>query len=292
MKTNKLLLGCGIGCGAIFLLVLLSFASGAFWVRNTLRGFQDAVDLRTSLEEHHGRVDEFVPPTDGSISPVSMEAFLSVRESLRDARLSIAEIFGNFPMSEAEARQLEEQPLLQKMRSVFRIGGSAFRLAGTFGNFYAVRNQALLDHDLGMGEYTYIYVLGYYSWLGHSPNDGPLNAPAQPDGIEPRRRDGPRFVLGMGDRIRRNIIQILRNQLETLEGGAPDTESWRAMLAAEIERLEDEADRLPWADGLPKAIAASLEPYRGRLEVTYSPATNPFELAQNRRQGRFSIRAE
>jgi hypothetical protein len=37
---------------------------------------------------------------------------------------------------------------------------------------------------------------------------------------------------------------------------------------------------MPWEDGLPEAFAVGLEPYRDRLEATYSPATNQFELLE------------
>ena len=36
--------------------------------------------------------------------------------------------------------------------------------------------------------------------------------------------------------------------------------------------------RVPWEDGLPPALEAPLQPYRQRLELTYYPATNRFEL--------------
>jgi hypothetical protein len=35
------------------------------------------------------------------------------------------------------------------------------------------RSVSLLDRQMGPGEYEYIYVLAYYSWLDQSPGDGP-----------------------------------------------------------------------------------------------------------------------
>ena len=35
-----------------------------------------------------------------------------------------------------------------------------------------------------------------------------------------------------------------------------------------------------WQSDLPEAFAVGLEPYRERLEATYSRAANPFELVE------------
>ena len=48
--------------------------------------------------------------------------------------------------------------------------GDVFGMVGNMGEFTQLRNQALLDQDMGLGEYIWIYVLVYNSWLGHPPN--------------------------------------------------------------------------------------------------------------------------
>jgi len=54
----------------------------------------------------------------------------------------------------------------------------------------------------------------------------------------------------------------------------------RELVNAELQTLEADPERIPWEDGLPEEFEAGLEPYRERLEATYSPATNPFELLE------------
>ena len=80
-------------------------------------------------------------------------------------------------------------------------------------------------------------------------------------------------------RLRTDITVMLRNLDEDL---AADSEpgGLRELVLAELESLEANPERIPWEDGLPEEFAAGLEPYRERLEVTYSPATNPFELLE------------
>ena len=49
-------------------------------------------------------------------------------------------------------------------------------------------------------------------------------------------------------------------------------------LAAEITAMESDRFRIPWRDGVPEPIAASLEPYRRQLESSYSAMCNPLEI--------------
>ena len=80
---------------------------------------------------------------------------------------------------------------------------------------------------------------------------------------------------------------MLKNQLAQLasggEAGNPGSDTaagiaWRERLAAEIAALEADERRLPWADGLPEILEASLRPFRDRLETSYSPMINLFEI--------------
>jgi hypothetical protein len=152
------------------------------------------------------------------------------------------------------------------------------------------RNQALLDNEMGMGEYYYIYAIAYFSWLGKLPEDGPDFEVMEEGGgsrlgemdieeIREERRDS------MLRRLHRTLLPMLQNQLAKLAAAEPsDTPSeWRDLLEAEIKAMEEDRFRLPWEDGLPDVIKASLEPYRDRLEQSYNAMTNPFELTIEQR---------
>src|SRR5262245_45288273 len=188
-----------------------------------------------------------------------------------------------------KARELKEKPFFEKMTAVFGIVKSAAGLGPAMGNLLQSRNQALLDAGMGMGEYTYIYVLAYHSWLGHPPGDGP-----EGDKIKVRPEGEPISLHGEGlpDRVRDEFLAIMRNQLASLDGEPPERQAARGPLAAEIAAMESDPDRLPWKDGLPAATVASLAPYRDRLEAAYNPVTNAFELSRARRKGRWSIEAD
>jgi hypothetical protein len=73
---------------------------------------------------------------------------------------------------------------------------------------------------------------------------------------------------------------MLRNQFAKLEerGYSSMEAEWHEALKAEIEAMESDSMRLPWQDGLPQRLSASLRPYRGRLEASYSEMTNSLDL--------------
>ncbi len=290
-KQTNWLLGCGIGCAVVLLVLLgLGFLGGRF-VNRTQAGFDAAIETRGSLEERFGAADSFVPTADGSVSPERMEAFLAAREATMEARQLLADSWSEIPMNPAAARELESQGLSEKMRSVFEITRSSVGLGATMGRFYEARNQAMSEADIGFGEYSYIYALAYYSWLGHVPDEGPETA-GQGDSAEGEEEEvfGPRMGEVFSARARRDLREILRNQLESLPESADD--EWRQILAEEVEALESRSGGFPWRGELPSQIAGSFEPYRERLETTYNSVTNPFELGRNVRRGRFSVGME
>lgn len=285
-KTPTWLLGCGIGCGVLLVGAAALIGLGAWWTRGTLKGFENSVASRAEIESRFGQPEEYAPAPDGAIPAGRMEAFLAVREATQPSRARIAEAFDRMPLDEKQARELDEKPFMEKLSQVFGIMGGAFSMVGGLGGFFEERNQALLASEMGMGEYTYIYVLAYYDLLGHAPGDGPGDAHGSRG---PGTNHGDVRVMGASTRndSRDHMEAIIRNQLATLPEEAPA--DWRALLEAELQAMAEDPHRLPWRDGLPDAIRASLEPYGDRLEATYSPATNGLELARTRKRDSMSF---
>jgi hypothetical protein len=81
-------------------------------------------------------------------------------------------------------------------------------------------------------------------------------------------------------RYRRYFLAFLRNQMDTPADTPAKSgpEDWRGALAAEIVRFESDPGRVAWSSGLPAVIEHALEPFRERLEATYSESLNCFEL--------------
>jgi len=196
--------GCGCGCLAMVLVVIGMGVVSARFFDQTIEGFDTAVETRSTLEERFGETSEFVPPSGGAVSPQRMQAFLAVREATTPARERLTATFAAIPMSEEAAQDLDSQGFTEKMSSVSKIVRSSIGLGAEMGALFAARNETLLEQEMGLGEYTYIYALTYYSWLGHSPMDGPETA------VSGERSDPVRLDSTMGsafmNRVRRDLL--------------------------------------------------------------------------------------
>jgi hypothetical protein len=284
--TKKWLVGCGIGCAVIILILIVLGVGGYMFFKNLIGEFKVQEELMATLTERYGEIRDFCPDPDGSIGPSRIEAFLSVREAFapfqEKLEISIRELQDKAGQSEVEVK---------KPKNVFEMVKLGFGLIPQIAEFLKFRNQALLDAEMGMGEYYYIYAISYFSWLGKLPEDGPDFEVMGPEDSESRwgEMDSEEILEERRDsmlrRLHRTLLPMLQNQLEKLKAtDISDTQmEWRTALESEIQSMEEDRFRLPWEDGLPDVIKASLEPYRDRLEKSYNAMTNPFELTIEQR---------
>jgi hypothetical protein len=283
--TKKWLVGCGIGCAVIILIVILLGVGGYVFFKNLIGEFQEQEELMQTLTERYGQIRDFYPEPDGSISPSRIETFLSVREAFVQAREKL-----ETSMRELQERVGQDEVEVRKPKNVLEMVKLGFGLVPKIAEFMKFRNQALLDAEMGMGEYTYIYAIAYFSWLGKSPEDGPDFEVLEESGgsrlgeadIKEIREDRRDAMLRL---LHRMILPMMQNQLEKLRtmGESETQPEWEALLEAEILAMEEDRFRIPWEDGLPDVTKASLDPYRDRLEQSYNAMTNPFELAIEQR---------
>jgi hypothetical protein len=263
--STKVLSGCAIGCAVLALLGAGAGWLGYRWVQGTIDAVETAESTSARLDEAFGAVRDFVPPP--VIPPDRLEVFLAVREEL------------------AEPREALAQPILEISQGGrgFSAARAGLSLAPRMMGFAAARNEALLEHGMGRGEYTWIYWLCFHAWLGHPADDSLLHELlAEGSGENGRihfRMDGGPEPERITWRLRRDVGAMLANLEEALEG-EPSMAEVRDAIAAELVAIEEDRGRVPWQDGLPEAVAVGLEPFRDRLESTYSRATNPFELLQ------------
>jgi hypothetical protein len=124
------------------------------------------------------------------------------------------------------------------------------------GEFFRARNDALAEVDMGLGEYTYLYALS---------------------GREDR---------SFSNRVQSDLRRMLDNQRTAID--ALDEEAvveFRDLLDREIAALENDPQRLPWQEGLPPQIEASLAPYRDEIEALFCPDAFGLELMRNEKFG-------
>lgn len=256
--------GCGIGCAAL-LFVALALAGSCFVMLRSVSGhFETATRADDDLARRFGEAQDFTPWPDGVPPAPRIEAFLAVREACQPVRAKLAQVLDKLPLDRDKAREIESQSRGEKLRTMLGLTRSVMGLGTRLGEFFAARNQALLDAGMGLGEYRYIHFVAY------AASAAPSRAPDRA--------------------IREDALGLLRRQLEALPADdGPAARAWRDRLAAEVRALEADADRRPWQDGLPEPIAAALAPHRARLDATYDPATASFELGRTKQQGRFSF---
>jgi hypothetical protein len=271
--TTKVLAGCGVGCLLATVVLVGVGWMGYRWARLAAEAVEAAGRTENQLEEQYGKVRDFHPPADVWAPADRMEAFLAIRQSLAPQRARLSEAIGALAVADTEGGVV----------GGLRAARAGVRMAPSTLQFVSARNQALLDVGMGLGEYTWYYWLTYYAWLGHSADDSLLHD------IMEERADSHggvemHFDAGMEPeriawRLRRDIRAMLRT-LETEVASDPERSSWWELVSSELTSLESDTTRVPWQDGLPDALASVLEPYRNRLEGSYSRATNPFELLE------------
>lgn len=258
-KTPRWLLGCGVGCGAALLAALVLLGIGAVSVTRMMRDIDRAVATRIEVEGRFDAPENYTPAADGEVAPERLERFLQVRRALSPLCARFDDVTGR--IEELDGR--EEPPAMGEILGVL---GGALGFPRLMADYIGVRNQALLDAEMGLGEYTYLYVLAYAS--------GPAA-----DERDERRRE-----RALSGRTREAILGMLERQSDSPSPERAGSE-WLDSLQAEIRALRADDQRRPWAEGLPEPIASSLQPAREELEQLSCPLASEFALGRTQRQG-------
>lgn len=267
---KKWLIGCGAGCGGLILLTIVLGVVGSMWM---MKPMNEAVDAQKALTEAFGARDAFVPPA-GGIAPDRMQAFLVVRDSLMEHCERFRDIAAKFDaMNEIDSD--EDASTGEALRAVGGIMGSVTGMVAEMGRFTSARNRVLLENGMGLGEYTWIYVLAYHSWLGH------------PAGTSFDADDAARDELS---RMERKVIRrLMNNHVEAL--GEAGLTAQAALWEEEILRLERSERSVPFEDAeIPMGLRTAFAPHQERLEALYCPESAGFELNTIRKKG-LSIQA-
>lgn len=267
---KKWLIGCGVGCAATTLLLILVTVGGSFLM---MRPFDKAVTHQKELTARFGAREDFVPLSDG-ITPDRIKAFLTVRQEVMVHCGEFEDIAEAFQQMDKLDSAGDDPPVGDVLKGVGKVMGSVFSVAGEIGALNNSRNNELLKVEMGLGEYTWIYVLAYNSWLGYEPNTS----------FEDEDEGG--FSPHEAGYIRQMILNHARALEEV--GRTREANLWRD----EAGRLERSEDRVPFSSGnLPSEITAALTPYRTKFEATYCPAMSGFELGQVKKKG-FSFQTD
>jgi len=267
---KKWLVGCGVGCGAVVLLGILLSVGGSLYM---MRPFNQAIDVQKELVAEYGPREAYIPGPQG-ITSDRLEAFLAVRRAVMPMCEEFRKIADSFAAMDELDKGGQEPSKGEMFKAVGNLTGDIFGMVGNMGRFTQLRNQALLDQGMGLGEYIWIYVLVYNSWKGHRPNQ-------DIDGQSER---------GFSTSERKVILRLVRNHAEALaEAGLTDQALLWEKEAGLMERTET---GVPFKDGgLPQEMIRGFLPYEKKLDNLYCEATSSFELNRIQKKG-LSIRSE
>lgn len=246
------------GCAAILMIPILAVLAVAVrtWIPLRVAGSN-----RADLEIRFGAPGSFAPAPDGGLSPDRVEAFLQVRRSMM-------ELCPRFEDLEVTLRRLDREMTAREPQSGREIVQVASTLVGALGDltplvgdFFRQRNEALMEAEMGIGEYIYLFTIAYGKRLTEGDVRGTLFA----DGVSlsPEARTALRSML---------VLQLAR--LSATE----EADEFRAALAQEIAALDEDPGRVPWQDHLPDPTLSSLAPYRERLDSQFCPETAGMEV--------------
>lgn len=132
-----------------------------------------------------------------------------------------------------------------------------------FGRYVEDRNKALLEHRMGLAEYSWLYIVCYFAVLGQPPTTV-LEEPARQAIFEDR------LYPGMARAIERHIAET-----------GMTTGPW----VEELARLREQPARVPFSGNLPPEPAASVEPYRAVLAALACPAAAELDVTITVRRG-------
>ena len=268
--TTKVLAGCGVGCLLLTIAVAGLGWMGYRWAKTAAEVVEAAELAERELEAKYGSAGEFTPPADGQAIADRIEAFLAVRELMKPERTALSEAVA--ALAPADGGTV----------GGLRAARAGISMAPRILEFAGARNKSLLEVGMGSGEYVWFYWLTYHAWIGHPVGESLLE-----ELLEARSETGGSMQMHIDTmdtehlewQLRRNLVAMLRN-LENEIAADPERTELSEMVASELASIETDPSRTPWPDGLPETFVVGLDPYRDRLEESYSPATNPFELLQ------------
>lgn len=271
--------GCGAGCLAVVVLLVVLFGGGAFFLRDTLQGWQAASTAQEELRRVHGDAGSFRPDGDGGLRRERIEAFLAVQSR-------IATPIDDLLRSVLAAPDRRDQGA-GRLARFWRTAEAGMRVGTSLADFKRAHAEALLEAGMSPGEYNYLYSVVYHCWLGHDPAAGVEDLAVALD----QRSEGKvsmqfgrtHFESGdpqaMAGRVRRQVCdqhrQWLRAQLQASDPQDAARPDWPGILREELAALEDDDQCVPWRRTFPAPWAAVLEPYAAQLEAGWSERDNP-----------------
>jgi hypothetical protein len=261
---KKWLVGCGIGCGAAILLVVLISVGGSLYLMKPLN---KAIESQTALIDAFGERQNYIPPPQG-ITVDRLEMFLTIRRQLMPMCEEFTKMGDNFAAMDELDQGGEDPSKSEVFKAMGQMMGGIGGMLGNIGRFTELRNQILLENGMGLGEYIWIYVLAYNSWQGHVPN---IDFDDDSGGT-------------MSSAERKVMRTLIAHHAEALTAAGRADEA--ALWEREIGRMKRSETGIPFRDGeLPPSVIRAFLPYEAELESLYCAPMSGFEMNRLQKRG-------
>jgi hypothetical protein len=203
-KSKGWLKGCAVGCGVLVLIpVLIVLVVGV----RTCAPLRSANRDLARLEERFGPPDAYTPTADGAIPADRVQVFLEMRESMR----GLCERMQGTWEQMRRVEQLDESETVtgrEVAETTKGLAGASAEIAPFVGEFFEQRNRSLLEVQMGLGEYSYIFMMAYRDQLLDEAIHDELFSEGGP----------------LAPEVQATLRTMLTHQLErlTADGGADD----------------------------------------------------------------------
>jgi len=287
-KSSRILMGCGIGCGAIILILIGLGVSGYLFVKDKFKDFEAVETLSKQLDAEYGPASQFTPSED-TISDAKIAVFLKIRQSVADAAANLSDKSSSIKDKIDEMEHNDDSSVSDVLFLIKQGMGSFPKIA----EYLKARNQTMLENNMGLGEYYFIYITSYFSYLKNSPEDGPPFPVMENKGsssgihVEVKTSSGRKNSIKYRGMIITGYIQdMVVPMLKRLLKKGVNNQELADAIKQELVLIDKDSSRLPWQDGLPAKWLKVLEKHKIALENSYYKVTNPIELGQKNRRNR------
>jgi hypothetical protein len=254
--------------------MVLFFAGSYFFIKHRLDSLNKIDESEKKLETVYGSVYDFTPDLDLNYSSQRIKKFLEIRSSLSSES---AELDSAMLVMQKEIEGVVDDPSFWDAITIIKGG---FELIPDIVSYFLARNEALINNQMGLGEYNYIYYNAYYVVLDKSPSDGPKFR-LEGEGEDQDERYGETVFDDRLVKISRRVNHLAREHLKNLKEMLEVTDPsniYLPIVEEELSRLLSDRNYLPWSSNKPDFVTAPFQDYLTELNGSYNPLLNPLEL--------------
>ncbi|MFA8344421.1 MAG: hypothetical protein ACEPO8_15710 [Rhodothermaceae bacterium] len=282
-KNSKILTGCGIGCGAVVIILIIIGIIGYNFVSDKVEKIEEFETVINDLEDQYENYDQY-SPEENLLSEERFAIFMEIRDSIKIMSPDFTYALSTISIKMEDADENEDKD--NSFSEVLTMVNTGFSAIPEILEYFNYRHKMLEKYNMSVGEYYYYFTMTYYVSLGVDLGDGP-NFPV------PGNTDGSHHHFGnessnstedfindlresrsdkISNKINHFMLKVFDNYLQN------ENQKYKKLIEEEIELMKEDKYKLPFAEAKPDFIKKFFEPYSGKIKTTYVEMLNPLEL--------------